>query len=155
MSSYQCFVSSGVESNYSNLSSCLFVGTKLPWDEQWLIESLSDSTIYNAYYTVAHLLQGGTFRGEKANQLNIKSVTFYSYSIFISRCLRIKHFSLPKFSVILICFLQVCFVIYLTSWSLIHVPYTHTKFDDILYIQSKGIVKVLIVYSNVVRVNCS
>uniref|UniRef100_A0A1B6DI73 leucine--tRNA ligase n=1 Tax=Clastoptera arizonana TaxID=38151 RepID=A0A1B6DI73_9HEMI len=48
------------------------LGTKLPWDEQWLIESLSDSTIYNAYYTVAHLLQGGTFKGEKGNELNIK-----------------------------------------------------------------------------------
>ncbi|XP_055613764.1 leucine--tRNA ligase, cytoplasmic-like, partial [Uranotaenia lowii] len=41
------------------------LGTKLPWDEQWLIESLSDSTIYNAFYTVVHLLQGGSFRGEK------------------------------------------------------------------------------------------
>jgi leucyl-tRNA synthetase len=29
-----------------------------PWDEQWVIESLSDSTIYMAYYTVAHLLHG-------------------------------------------------------------------------------------------------
>ncbi|KAG8243496.1 hypothetical protein J6590_044143 [Homalodisca vitripennis] len=48
-------------------------GTKLPWDEQWLIESLSDSTIYNAYYTVAHLLQGGTFKGENGNKLNIKA----------------------------------------------------------------------------------
>jgi leucyl-tRNA synthetase len=27
------------------------LGTKLPWDERWLIESLSDSTIYMAYYT--------------------------------------------------------------------------------------------------------
>ena len=34
------------------------LGTKLPWDEQWLIESLSDSTVYMAYYTVAHLLEG-------------------------------------------------------------------------------------------------
>uniref|UniRef100_A0A8D8W9F9 leucine--tRNA ligase n=1 Tax=Cacopsylla melanoneura TaxID=428564 RepID=A0A8D8W9F9_9HEMI len=49
------------------------LGTKLPWDEQWLIESLSDSTIYMAYYTVAHLLQGGTFRGENGNELNIKA----------------------------------------------------------------------------------
>ncbi|KAG1147868.1 hypothetical protein G6F37_003759 [Rhizopus arrhizus] len=32
------------------------LGTKLPWDEQFLVESLSDSTIYMAYYTVAHLL---------------------------------------------------------------------------------------------------
>ncbi len=29
----------------------------MPWDENWLIEGLSDSTIYMAYYTVAHLLQ--------------------------------------------------------------------------------------------------
>ena len=34
------------------------LGTKLPWDEQWLIESLSDSTIYMAYYTVAHMVEG-------------------------------------------------------------------------------------------------
>lgn len=35
------------------------LGSKLPWDKSWLIESLSDSTIYMAYYTVAHMLQGG------------------------------------------------------------------------------------------------
>ena len=35
------------------------LGTFLPWDTQYVIESLSDSTIYMAYYTVAHLLQGG------------------------------------------------------------------------------------------------
>ena len=35
------------------------LGTQLPWDEQFVIESLSDSTIYMAYYTVAHFLQGG------------------------------------------------------------------------------------------------
>ncbi len=33
------------------------LGTKLPWDENWVIESLSDSTIYMAYYTIAHLLE--------------------------------------------------------------------------------------------------
>jgi leucyl-tRNA synthetase len=35
------------------------LGTKLPWDDNWVIESLSDSTIYMAYYTIAHILQGG------------------------------------------------------------------------------------------------
>ncbi|CAD6237682.1 GSCOCG00008299001-RA-CDS [Cotesia congregata] len=49
------------------------LGSKLPWDENWLIESLSDSTIYNAYYTVAHLLQGGSFKGDKPNVLGIKA----------------------------------------------------------------------------------
>lgn len=47
------------------------LGTKLPWDEQWLIESLSDSTIYMAFYTVVHLLQGGSFRGEIPSPLGI------------------------------------------------------------------------------------
>jgi leucyl-tRNA synthetase len=35
------------------------LGTRLPWDPVYLIESLSDSTIYMAYYTVAHILQAG------------------------------------------------------------------------------------------------
>lgn len=34
------------------------LGTRLPWDKKWLIESLSDSTIYMAYYTVKHLVEG-------------------------------------------------------------------------------------------------
>jgi leucyl-tRNA synthetase len=29
------------------------MGTRLPWDKDWIIESLSDSTIYMAYYTIA------------------------------------------------------------------------------------------------------
>lgn len=49
------------------------LGSRLPWDEKWLIESLSDSTIYNAYYTVAHLLQGNTFRGDKPNAIGVKA----------------------------------------------------------------------------------
>ncbi|EIM84266.1 leucyl-tRNA synthetase [Stereum hirsutum FP-91666 SS1] len=32
------------------------LGSKLPWDPQFLVESLSDSTIYMSYYTVAHHL---------------------------------------------------------------------------------------------------
>lgn len=48
------------------------LGTRLPWDEQWLIESLSDSTIYMAFYTVAHLLQGGNLRGQAESPLGIR-----------------------------------------------------------------------------------
>ena len=47
------------------------LGTKLPWDPQFLIESLSDSTIYNAFYTISHLLQGGVVDGSKAGPLGI------------------------------------------------------------------------------------
>jgi leucyl-tRNA synthetase len=32
------------------------LGTRLPWDESFVIEPLSDSTIYMAYYTIAHRL---------------------------------------------------------------------------------------------------
>ncbi|XP_027697624.1 leucine--tRNA ligase, cytoplasmic [Vombatus ursinus] len=49
------------------------LGTRLPWDEQWLIESLSDSTIYMAFYTVAHLLQGGNLHGQAESPLGIRA----------------------------------------------------------------------------------
>jgi leucyl-tRNA synthetase len=39
------------------------LGSRLPWDPQFLIESLSDSTLYPAYYCVAHILQGGSLDG--------------------------------------------------------------------------------------------
>ena len=42
------------------------LGTKLPWDPDWIIESLSDSTIYMAYYTIAGVIKE---RGVKAEQL--------------------------------------------------------------------------------------
>lgn len=38
------------------------LGSKLPWDPQFLVESLSDSTIYMSYYTVAHFLHGELLR---------------------------------------------------------------------------------------------
>eukprot|EP01039_Chlorochromonas_danica_P018240 gene18240-21883_t len=39
------------------------LGSRMPWDPVYLIESLSDSTIYMAYYTVAHILQEGALDG--------------------------------------------------------------------------------------------
>lgn len=30
------------------------LGTRVPWDPKWLFEPLSDSTVYMAYYTIAH-----------------------------------------------------------------------------------------------------
>jgi leucyl-tRNA synthetase len=49
------------------------LGTKLPWDTEFVVESLSDSTIYMAYYTIAHLLQG-----------NMDGSTFGPLKIFAS-----------------------------------------------------------------------
>ena len=43
----------------------------MPWDEQFVIESLSDSTIYMAYYTISHLLQGGVLEGTETGPAGI------------------------------------------------------------------------------------
>jgi leucyl-tRNA synthetase len=50
------------------------LGTFLPWDQQWVIESLSDSTIYMAYYTISKYLQGvDNLNGEESKSpCNIK-----------------------------------------------------------------------------------
>lgn len=42
------------------LSRTYGLGSKLPWDPQFLVESLSDSTIYMSYFTVARLLHGAS-----------------------------------------------------------------------------------------------
>ncbi|CCF55823.1 hypothetical protein KAFR_0A03880 [Kazachstania africana CBS 2517] len=47
------------------------LGTKLPWDEKYLVESLSDSTIYQSFYTIAHLLFKDYY-GKEIGPLNIK-----------------------------------------------------------------------------------
>ena len=52
------------------------LGTRFPFDRAWVIESLSDSTIYMALYTVAHLLRA----------LPVESLTesFFDY-VFLGR----------------------------------------------------------------------
>lgn len=47
------------------------LGSKLPWEPKFLVESLSDSTIYMAYYTIAHLLHSDVF-GTKPGLLSIQ-----------------------------------------------------------------------------------
>ena len=51
-------------------------GSRIPWDEQYLIESLSDSTIYMAYYTICHLLHAGSYDASKPGPLGIRSTSF-------------------------------------------------------------------------------
>ncbi len=41
------------------------LGTPLPWDKEWIVETLSDSTIYMAYYTIAHLVNKHKIKAEK------------------------------------------------------------------------------------------
>lgn len=40
------------------------LGTRIPWDREWLIESLSDSTIYMCYYILAKFINSGQIRAE-------------------------------------------------------------------------------------------
>lgn len=54
------------------LSRTYGLGSKIPWDPQFLVESLSDSTIYMAYYTVSHLLHADSF-GQEAGELHISA----------------------------------------------------------------------------------
>ena len=49
------------------------LGSKLPWDPKFLVESLSDSTIYMAYYTISYLLHTDLF-GAEPGVLPIKPV---------------------------------------------------------------------------------
>ena len=47
------------------------LGTQLPFDQQYVIESLSDSTIYMSYYTICHYLQKD-LQGKEMGTLGIK-----------------------------------------------------------------------------------
>lgn len=51
------------------------LGTQLPWDTEYVIESLSDSTIYMAYYTVAHVLQQGDMYGDAPGGIRPEDMT--------------------------------------------------------------------------------
>ena len=41
------------------------LGTQLPFDKNWIIESLSDSTIYMSFYTIIHLIKKNDIKPEQ------------------------------------------------------------------------------------------
>jgi len=49
------------------------LGTRLPYDERWIIESLSDSTIYMAFYTIIHHIKQNEIRPEQL------TIDFFDY----------------------------------------------------------------------------
>ncbi|ONI36349.1 hypothetical protein PRUPE_1G582000 [Prunus persica] len=51
------------------------LGTRIPWDEEFLVESLSDSTIYMAYYTIAHFLHNGDMYGSSKSAIKPGQMT--------------------------------------------------------------------------------
>ncbi len=44
------------------------LGTKIPWDKDWIVESLSDSVIYMAYYTIARFVNDGSLKAENLSE---------------------------------------------------------------------------------------
>ena len=44
------------------------LGTKLPWDKDWIVESLSDSVIYMAYYILAKYVNAGELPAENLSK---------------------------------------------------------------------------------------
>ncbi|MEM2117893.1 MAG: leucine--tRNA ligase [Candidatus Bathyarchaeia archaeon] len=44
------------------------MGTRLPWDKEWIIESLSDSTIYMAYYTIVRHIKEYKIKAEQLTE---------------------------------------------------------------------------------------
>jgi len=44
------------------------LGTRFPWNREWIIESLSDSTIYMAFYTIAHIIRRENIPPEKLTE---------------------------------------------------------------------------------------
>lgn len=41
------------------------LGTPLPWDKEWIVETLSDSTIYMAYYTISRIIKKNKIKADK------------------------------------------------------------------------------------------
>lgn len=53
------------------------LGTKLPWDHEWIIESLSDSVIYMAYYIISKFINEQKYSMTK--NLNNINESFFDY----------------------------------------------------------------------------
>jgi leucyl-tRNA synthetase len=49
------------------------LGTRLPFDKEWLIESLGDSTIYMSYYVIARFIENGELKIENL------TLSFFDY----------------------------------------------------------------------------
>mgnify|MGYP000312397815 CR=1 FL=1 len=57
------------------------LGTPLPWDKDWVLESLSDSTIYMAYYTISKYLQHPKKYGIDWNKIDDSFFDYIFYGI--------------------------------------------------------------------------
>jgi leucyl-tRNA synthetase len=60
----------------------LGLGTKLPWDNNWIVESLSDSVIYMAYYVISRYVTNSS-RRSSPEYINASQLTdeFFDYVV--------------------------------------------------------------------------
>ena len=61
------------------------LGTQLPFDDEWIIESLSDSTIYMSFYTIVHLI--------KRNKIESKQLTQHLFDFIYLKKGNVKEIS--------------------------------------------------------------
>ncbi len=52
------------------------LGTRLPWDKEWIVETLSDSVIYMAYYTIAKYINSEKIEPDQLND-NVFNFVFH------------------------------------------------------------------------------
>ncbi len=57
------------------------MGTKLPWDPEWIVETLSDSTVYMSYYTVSKFVNSKEIDPEKLNRAFFDFIFYGSGSL--------------------------------------------------------------------------
>lgn len=57
------------------------LGTKLPWDKDWIVESLSDSVIYMAYYILAKFVNAGTLKADNLSKEFFDFVFFGKHDV--------------------------------------------------------------------------
>ena len=79
------------------LSRTFGLGSHIPWDKQFLIESLSDSTIYMAYYTIANYLHKDIYGLEPNNGILPEMLTeeVFDY-IFLGKELDFSKTKIPE-----------------------------------------------------------
>ena len=61
--------------SFWGLSRTFGLGSRIPWDKKFLIESLSDSTIYMAYYTIANYLHEDIYGLKPKNGIKPEMLT--------------------------------------------------------------------------------
>jgi leucyl-tRNA synthetase len=80
------------------------LGTKLPWDKDWIVESLSDSVIYMSYYTISRFVNDGTIQAENLSKEFFDCIFNFRY-FFAGKLLTVffENSSVELFSINLIC----------------------------------------------------